>query len=98
MRQEAVRHEFPTYDLLFFKNHHRSKKVRFTLYADFETILEPIATCSGNPSKSWTIAYQQHVPYSYCYILKDSDDEHSVIRQYRGVDAAKHFMTSVVED
>jgi hypothetical protein len=98
LAKNAARCEFPPYDTISFKNAHRSKKVRFVIYADFETILQPVASCQGDPEKSWTSSYQRHIPYSYAYLLKDSENEHTKLRLFRGEEAAKHFMQSITED
>lgn len=98
LEHETARCEFPSYDSISFKNPHRSKKVRFVIYADFETLLKPIDNCKENPSTSWTNPYQKHVPYSYSYLLKDSEDEYTELREYRGPDAAKHFFQSIKFD
>ncbi|XP_054276530.1 uncharacterized protein LOC128995537 [Macrosteles quadrilineatus] len=95
---KVQRCEFPSYDTISFKNEHRSKKVRFVIYADFETLLQPVHACDGDPETSWTSAYQHHIPYSYAYLLKDSEDQHTQLRVYRGQDAVKHFVKSMNDD
>lgn len=57
---------------IHFKNCERSQPVRFVIYADFECALEP------------TTITHNHVPHSYCFLVKDSLNDTQVIRWYRG--------------
>lgn len=105
-----------------FKNTERSQRVRFTIYADFESvlvpkdqapphILNPNLTKSENSGEDTRNPTKSHIPESesithvhiansYCYLIKDSQNNSSepVIRQYRGADAAKHFVKSLTSD
>ncbi|KAJ4445518.1 hypothetical protein ANN_12198 [Periplaneta americana] len=92
----AVRSVFPYKDYLSFDRPEFSQKVRFVIYADFECLLEPIENCHGNPDSSYTVQYQKHTPFSYCYVLKDSQDTYTDMKLYRGCDAAKHFVQDMV--
>ena len=52
---EAVKIQLPEKGtMLKFKNYHRSEKVPFFIYADFECFIEPIQTCDLNPESSYT--------------------------------------------
>jgi len=42
---------------LIFKNHNRSFRVPFVVYADFESFIEPIHTCQPDPNTSYTKQY-----------------------------------------
>ena len=95
---KAIRCELPPESSISFQNHHHSKRVRFAIYADFECMLRPIDGCNGDPAASWTRAYQEHIPYSYSYFIKDSDNEYSHLRLYRGNHVGEHFMYSLVKD
>ncbi|XP_054260314.1 uncharacterized protein LOC128984968 [Macrosteles quadrilineatus] len=75
-----------------FQHPERSQKQRFVIYADFETYMQPNDPLSDNPIT------HNHVPYSYCYLIKDSQEVFTEIRRYRGPDAAKEFVKSVRQD
>ena len=67
---ETVKTELPKEGtMLKFKNYHRSEKVPYAIYADFECCLEPIHTCNLNPESSYTKQYQKHKPISFCYYI-----------------------------
>ena len=49
---EAVKIEMPKKGtVLEFKNYHRSEKVPFIVYADFERIIKPIQACDTDDKK-----------------------------------------------
>ena len=50
-----------------FKNFHRSIKVPFVVYADFEAFTEEISSCKPNDEFSFTQKYQKHTPSGFCY-------------------------------
>ena len=56
--------------MLKFKNYHRSEKVPFVFYADFECFIKPIQSCDPEDKKSYTKQYQKHEPSSFCYYIK----------------------------
>ena len=67
---EAVKIEMPQKGtMLEFKNYHRSEKVPFIVYADFECFIKPILSCDPDDKKSYTKQYQKHEPSSFCYDL-----------------------------
>ena len=61
--------------MLEFKNHQRSMRVPFVVYADFEAFPEGISTCQPNSDESYTNQYQKHKPCGFCYYIKCIDDE-----------------------
>ena len=64
---EAVKIQLPEKGtMLKFKNCHRSEKVPFIVYADFESYIKPIQSCEPNPESSYTKQYQKHEPSSFC--------------------------------
>ena len=75
--------------MLKFKNYHRSEKVPFVVYADFECFIKPIQSCSPDDKESYTKQYQKHEPSSFCYYIKCFDDEvyKPKIVSYTGEDA-----------
>jgi len=73
---DAIKVELPSPGtILNFKNHYRSMRVPFIVYADFESFLKPIDTCQPNPVDSYTNKYQKHIPSSFCYYIKCFDDK-----------------------
>ena len=58
-----------------FENHIRSQKMPFVIYADFESLVEPISGCQPNPEKCFTNQFQKHKPCGFCYHIKCSFDE-----------------------
>ena len=58
-----------------FKNHIRSQKMPFVIYADFECLVELISGCQPNPEKCFTNQFQKHKPCGFCYHIKCSFDE-----------------------
>ncbi|XP_065665727.1 uncharacterized protein LOC136087148 [Hydra vulgaris] len=55
---------------MYFKQHYKSMRVPFVIYADFESFIKPINTCTPNPNESYTKQYQKHIPSSFCYHIK----------------------------
>ena len=70
--------------ILAFKNHCRKMRVPFAVYADFESFIEPVSSCSQCDDESYTQQYQKHTPCSYCYYIKCFDDElfPPILRRY----------------
>ena len=59
---------------LSFKNHSRSMRVPFIVYADFESFTLQLSTCQPNPEKSNAKQYQKHISSRFCYHMKCFDD------------------------
>ena len=98
---EAVKIELPEKGTMIkYKNYHRSEKVLFIVYADFESYIKPIQSCSPNPESSYTKQYQKHEPSSFCYYIKCYDDEVYVPKlvSYMGEDAAEKFVEMLEKD
>lgn len=86
-------------NILKFENHHHQMQVPFVVYADFESILEPIATCEPEPRLSFTIDTHRHIPYSFAYYIKCGfNDSLSKFEIYRGEDCAEVFIRKLEED
>ena len=82
-----------------FKNHWKSEKVPFIIYADMESILKPIEKCDSDPEKKYTQKYQKHEPVSFSYYIKYSyNDKTFEPRSYRGVNAMEKFVEMLEED
>ena len=97
---EAVKIEMPKKGtMLKFKNYHRSEKVPFIIYADFECFIKPIQLCNPDDKSSYTKQYQKHEPSSFCYYIKCFDDEvyEPKLVSYTGEDAAQKFVEMLEE-
>ena len=100
-KYEPVKIELPEKGtMLKFKNYHRSEKVPFTVFADFECYNKPMQSCEPNPESSYTKQYQKHEPSSFCYYIKCFDDEvyEPKLVSYTGEDAAQQFVEMLEED
>ncbi|XP_065679086.1 uncharacterized protein LOC136093770 [Hydra vulgaris] len=72
---DSIRVEMPEPNtMLEFTNYNRSMKVPFVIYADFESFIKLIDTCTPNPDESYTKQYQKHTPSSFCYYIKCFDE------------------------
>ena len=87
-----------------FRNYERLHDVPFTVYADFECLVKPLETEEKDPSKSYTIKYQSHVPSGFCYTIKCMDETvyptKTVLKtaSYEGEDMGKSFVETLSED
>ena len=66
---EIVRIEMPRKNSVvkFHDGHGQNQfKVPFVMYADFESILEPIESPKPNPEESYTKIFNQHIPSGFC--------------------------------
>ena len=83
-----------------YKNYHRSEKLPFIVYTDFESYIKPLQSCEPNPEKSYTKQYQKHEPSSFCYYIKCFDDEvyEPKLVSYTGEDAVQKFVEMLEGD
>ncbi|XP_069364145.1 uncharacterized protein [Maniola hyperantus] len=82
-----------------FDKFNKKLRVPFVIYADFEAFLNPINSCSNDPSKPFTENIQKHEVYSFGYYIKCSyDDSLSKYETYSGPDCSKVFMERLCED
>ena len=98
---EGVKIELPKKGtMLEFKNYHRSGKVPFIVYADFECYIKPMQSCEPNPESNYTKQYQKHEPSSFCYYIKCFDDEvyEPKLVSCTGEDAAQKFVEMLEKD
>ena len=71
---EAIKIELPEEgSKISFKNHIRSMRVPFIVYADFESFTSAV-NMPTNPEKSYTKQYQKHIPIGFYYHTKCFDD------------------------
>ena len=98
---EAVKIELPVKGtMLKYKNYHRSEKVPFIVYADFESYIKPVQSCDTNPESSYTKQYQKHEPPGFSYYIKCFDDDvyEPKLVSYTGEDSAQKFVDMLEED
>ena len=74
-------------------------KVPFIMYADFESILEPIQGPGNNPTISSTRCIKNHVPSGWCVRSKFAYGKvENPLRLYRGEDCVKKFCDHVITE
>ena len=70
---ESVRIEIPTRNpIVIYSNGQHQFKVPFVMYADFESILEPIQGVSNDPNQSSTRGVNAHKPSGWCLHSKSA--------------------------
>lgn len=78
-----------------FKNYHCMQDVPYTIYADFETLLEPCSERTG----AHTAKVQKHVPAAFAYyIVCNYDNSRNKLVTYRGIDCATVFVQKLQKD
>ena len=96
--QTAVRVEMPEAgknDKITFQNHHRQFPAPFIIYADFEALTTMIEGPELDPSVSNTQRTQLHETCSYCYVVIRCDGKIVTGKEYRGPNAAEHFLRAI---
>ena len=74
-------------------------KVPFIMYADFESILEPIQGLGNDPRISTTRGINVHVPSGWCICSKFAYGKvKDPLVLYRGKDCVKKFCDHVIEE
>ena len=99
---EAVRVEMPfkKHLVLMFIDGQNQFKVPFVIYADFESILEPIQGCSQDSSNPYTDKVNKHIPsgfwtystFAYPGEVKDP------LKLYRGNDCVEKFCDHIKKE
>ena len=95
--QTAVRVEMPKAggNKLTFQNHHKQFPAPFIIYADFEALTTKIEGPELDPSVSNTQRTQLHETCSYCYVVVRCDGKTNTPVEYRGPNAAEHFLRAI---
>ena len=93
---ESVRVEMPKQgSTVEFKDGQNQFKVPFIMYADFESIYEPMGpqgSGSPNPNQPYTNEVNQHTPSGWCVSSKFTcGDVDNPLRLYRGKDCKETF-------
>ena len=74
-------------------------KVPFMMYADFESILDPIQGASNNPNISSTRGVNVHTPSGWCvYSHFAYGDVTNPLTQYRGPDCVEKFCEHIISE
>ena len=82
-----------------FKKYEKILKSRFTIYADFESILEPEGNGKQNLEESYTNKYQKRIACSYGYKSVCIDDKFSKsFKTYLDEDVVYNFINSMIEE
>ena len=97
---EAVKIEMPNgKPIVEYSDGRYQFKVPFMMYADFESILEPIQGASNDPNVSSTRGVNVHTPSGWCIYSKFS---YGVITnplaKYRGLDCVKRFCEHIISE
>ena len=83
-------------NILEFTNYHKGLKVPFVIYADFESITQPIDRAQMDETRSYTDGYQLHAPCGYAYKVVCTDERYTkdtVV--YRGEDCVENFLKAL---
>ena len=97
---ESVRIEMPTRNPIaeYSKGQHQFK-VPFIVYADFESILEPIQGVSNDPNQSSTRGVNAHKPSGWCLHSKFAYGKvKKPSKQYRGPDCVEKFCKTIISE
>ena len=74
-------------------------KVPFAMYADFESLLEPIEEPGKNPSGPWTTVTNNHIPSGWCVYSKFAYGKvENPLTLYHGKDCIKKFCDHIIEE
>ena len=95
---ESVRVEMPKQgSTVEFKDGQNQFRVPFIMYADFESILEPMDPVEpGSPSQPYTNEVNQHTPSGWCVYSKfDYGDVDNPLRTFRGKDCIETFCSYI---
>ncbi|KAK3765304.1 hypothetical protein RRG08_027310 [Elysia crispata] len=93
--QTAVRVEMPQEEKLTFQNHHKQLPAPYVIYADFEALTTKVEGPEFDPTKSNTQKTQHHEACSYCYVVVRCDGKTEAPAEYRGPNAAEHFLRAL---
>ena len=97
---ELVRIEMPTRNpIVSYSNGQHQFKVPFVMYADFESILEPIQGVSNDPNMSSTRGVNIHKPLGWClHSIFAYGKVKAPTTQYRGPGCIEKFCEKVISE
>ena len=96
--QTAVIVEMPPEGKFTFQNHHKQLPAPYIIYADFEALTTKVEGPELDPQKSNTQRTQHHETCSYCYVKVWCDRKTEAPVEYRGPNAAEHFLRALQEE
>ena len=90
-------------NILAFQNYQKQMKAPYVIYADFEALVKKIQGCERYPEsekkcKSYTEKTEWHEACGYSYIVVKSDGEVTGSKVYRGENAVKSFLESIMQE
>ena len=97
---ESVRIEMPTkHPVVEYSNGQHQFKVPFVMYADFESISEPIQRAINHPNISSTRGVNVHKPSGWCLRSRVAyGNVNSHLTQYRGPDCFEKFCEHIISE
>ena len=97
---EPIKIEMPDKNpIVRYSNGQHQFKVPFIMYADFESILEPIQGTKNNPKVSSTRRINSHKPSGWCLHSKFAYGEvNNPTTQYRGADCVEKFCEKIISE
>ena len=97
---EAVKIEMPKKNTTIkYSNGQHQFKVPFIMYADFESILEPIQGARNDPNIPSTRGVNSHVPSGWCLHTKFAYGQvKNPTSQYRGADCVESFCKHIISE
>ena len=82
----------PKETILKFSDGQGQLKAPFVIYADFESILESMSTCSNDPTIPYTNHINKHTPSGFCtYSTFAQGPIENPLKLYRGKDCVEEF-------
>ena len=79
-------------NILKYNSGEKSMKIPFSIYDDFECMLEKVSTCNDNPEKSSTTKLNKHTPSGFSLFTHCSfDTTKNKLDHYRGKDCMRVF-------
>ena len=97
---ESVKIEMPAKNpVVSYSNGQHQFKVPFIMYADFESILEPIHGVKNNPEQSSTWGVNSHKPSGWCLHSKFAYGKvKKPTTQYRGTDCIEKLCEKIISE
>ena len=95
---EAVRIEIPKNQVVEYCDGQYQFKVPFVMYADFESILEPIQGATNNPEISSTRGINNHIPSGWCVCSRFAHGDDIRCVAYRGMDCVSKFCKHIISE
>ena len=98
INNESVKVEMPHRNLIVqYSDGQFQFKVPFIMYADFESILEPIQGLENNPRISSTRGVNNHIPSGWCVCSELAYGKvENPLKLYHGEDCVKKFCDHVI--